>query len=103
MAPSASIPGVDPRSDADAGEQRPVRIELIKFEADRQTLDDLHPIASRILGRQHREIRPGARTHADHMRFEGAIWISVDIDYCVLTRAHVGQAGFAEVRLDPDA
>ena len=37
------------------------------------------------------------------MRLEDAIWISIDVDDCLLTRTHVGQAGLAEVRLDPDA
>ena len=37
------------------------------------------------------------------MRLDGLIWISVDVDDRRLTRTHMGQAGFAEVRLDPDA
>ena len=103
MAPGAAIAGVDPHGDTDAREQRPARIDLVKLKAYRQTLDDLDPIAGRVLRRQDREIRSGARTHADDMRLEGAIRISVDVDGCLLTRTHVGQAGFAEIRLDPDA
>ena len=76
---------------------------LIELEAYRQTLDDLDPIAGRILGRQDREIRSGAWTHADDVRLERAIRISVDVDRRLLTWTHVGQAGFAEIRLDPDA
>ena len=94
---------VDPRGDTDARKQRPVRIDLIELEAYRQTLDDLDPIAGRILGRQDREIRSGARAHADDVRLERVIRISVDVDRRLLTWTHVGQAGFAEIRLDPDA
>ena len=103
MAPGAAIAGVDPHRDTDAREQRPVRIDLVKLEAYRQTLDDLDPVAGGVLRRQDREIRSGARTHADDMRLEGAIRKSVDVDCRRLTRTHVGQAGFAEIRLDPDA
>src|ERR1700733_8187802 len=103
MAPGAAIAGVDPRGDTDAREQRPVRIDLIKLEAYRQTLDDLDPIAGRVLRRQDREIRSGARTHADDMGLEGAIRISVDVEDRLLARTHVGQADFSEIRLDPDA
>ena len=103
MKPGAAMASVDPRGDTDAGEQRLVRIDLIKLEAHRQTLDNLDPIAGRILGRQDREIRSGARTHADDVRLELAIRISVDVDRCLLTRTHVSEAGFAEIRLDPDA
>ena len=103
MAPGAAVAGVDLHGDTDAREQRPARIDLVKLEAYRQTLDDLDPIAGRVLGRQDREIRSGARTHADDMGLEGAIRISVDVDCGLLTRTHVGQAGFAEIRLDPDA
>src|SRR6516164_10573319 len=98
-----AIAGVDPRSHTDPREQRPVRIDLIKFEAHRQALDDLDPIARRILGRQNREIRSGARTHADDMRLERATRISIHVDRRLLTWTHVGQASFAEIRLDPDA
>ena len=37
------------------------------------------------------------------MRLEGAVRIGVNADCCLLTWAHVGQAGFAEIGLDPDA
>ena len=37
------------------------------------------------------------------MRLEAAIRIYVDVDCGLLTRTHVGQAGFAKIRLDPDA
>jgi hypothetical protein len=50
MAPSVAIAGVDPRGDTDARKQRPVQIDLIELEAYRQALDDLDPIAGRILG-----------------------------------------------------
>src|ERR1700722_7852776 len=103
MAPAAAIAGVHLHGDADAGEQRPFGIERIELETHRQTLDDLDPIPGCVLRRQHREIGPGAWAHADHMRPEGAIWISIYVDHRLLTRAHVGKAGFAEIRLDPDA
>src|ERR1700722_19842698 len=102
MEPRAAIAGVDPCRDTDAREQRLVRIDLIEFEAHRQTLDNLDPIAGRILGRQHREIRSSARTHADDVRLELAIRISIDVDRRLLTWTHVGQARFAEIRLYPD-
>src|SRR3954469_13513313 len=82
MAPGAAIAGIDPYGDAEAREQRPIRIDLVELKAYRQTLDDLHPIAGGVLGRQDREIRSGARTHADDMRLEGAFRISIDLDCC---------------------
>jgi hypothetical protein len=60
-----TIAGIDSRRDTDAREQRPVQIDLIELKTYRQALDNLDPIAGRILGRQDREIRSGARTHAD--------------------------------------
>src|ERR1700723_1737757 len=101
VAPHA-IAGVDPRGDTEAREQRPARIGLVKLEPYRQTLDDLDPIAGRVLRRQDCEIRSCTRAHADDMPFEGAVRINVDVDCCLLTRTHMGQAGFAEIRLDPD-
>jgi hypothetical protein len=50
MAPGAAAASIDPHGDTDAREQRPVRIDLVKLEAYRQTLDDLDPIAGRVLG-----------------------------------------------------
>src|SRR4030095_3767008 len=63
MEPGPAIACVDPRRHTYAREQRSTRIDLIKLEAYRQALDDLDPIAGRILGRQDRKIRSGARTH----------------------------------------
>ena len=37
------------------------------------------------------------------MRPERTIRISIDVDRCLLTWMHVGQARFAEIGLDPDA
>ena len=37
------------------------------------------------------------------MCLENAIRIGVDVDGRLLTRTHMGQAGFTEIRLDPDA
>ena len=94
---------IDLNGGTDAGEQRQVRIGLIKLQADRQSLDNFHPIAGSILRRQDREIRPCAGTHADNMRLERPARISINVDRRFFAWAHMGQIGFAEIRLDPDA
>jgi hypothetical protein len=47
MAPGAAIAGVDPDAGADARVQRLARIDVVKLEAYRQTLNDPDPIAGR--------------------------------------------------------
>src|SRR5215469_944455 len=61
MAPGGTTAGVDAHGDTGAREQRLVRIDAVKLEAYRQTLDDLDPSAGRVLQRQDSEIRSGAR------------------------------------------
>src|SRR5580698_6297323 len=80
MAQRTAIAGVDPHCDADARVKRPARIDLVKLESYRQSLDDLDPIAGGVLGRQNREIRSRSGTHADDMRLEATIRIDVHID-----------------------
>src|SRR5580658_3470231 len=80
MTPASAIAGVHPYGGTDAREQRMVRINLIEFEADRQTLDHLDPIAGRVLRRQHRKNRSSARTHADNMGLDCAMRINIDHD-----------------------
>ena len=102
MAPEA-IAGVDPCGHTDAREQWPIWINRIELKAHRQTLDDLDPIAGRILGRQHCEIGASAGAHADDVRPERAVRIGIDVDRRLLAWTHMGQARLAEIRLDPDA
>src|SRR3954465_14221004 len=100
--PGAAIAGINPRRHADAREQWPVWIEIVEFQAHRQSLDDLDPVSRRVLGRQEREVRAGPRTHADDARLELAIGIGIDVDRRLLARAHMIETGLAKIRLDPD-
>src|SRR6187402_2949164 len=43
--------GVHLRGNTDAGVQRPLRVDGVEFETDRQALHDLDPVAGGILGR----------------------------------------------------
>src|SRR5580658_7141463 len=103
IAPATAVAGIDLHNHADARKQRPIRIDIIKLKTHRQTLDDLDPIPGRILGRQNREIRSSARTHANDVRPKRAIRIGIDADRRLLAWTHVSETRLAEIRLDPDA
>src|SRR5690349_2287758 len=81
------------RVDVDIGAhsrpQRMVLRDVLDLEPHRQTLHHLHPIASRVLRRQHRELLAGARAEAEDTRFEGGAGISIDGDLSFVARPHM--------------
>src|SRR5690242_11459609 len=70
------------RVDIDIGAHpRPQRIVLrraLDLEPNRQTLHHLHPIAGRVLRRQHGELLTRARAEAEDARLEGGAGIGID-------------------------
>src|SRR3546814_3221429 len=72
-------------------------------DLDREPLDDLYPVAGRVLRREHREAVAGAGAEARKMPLEIEVGEGVDFDRRGLAQSHVAQLVLLEVRLDPDA
>src|SRR5690348_9914196 len=83
--------------------QQEAGIVLFKRKAYRQALYDLDPVAGGVFRWQQRKGETGAGAETDDLGRELDPRIGVDFDRCRLARAHVGELGFLEVRLDPDA
>src|SRR5579862_2379313 len=88
---------IDRHRHAQPGAQR--RRLLVELESDRQSLNDLHPVAGRILGGQDRELRSGAGADADDARTQGAPRIGVDLHARRLPGAHVRELYLLEIGL----
>src|ERR1700716_890884 len=94
--------GVDFDRSAEPGMQWRVRVELLETEAYRQTLDDLHPVAGGVLGRQQREGQPGAGAEALDLSVKDDVGIGVDLNGCLLAGPHMSELGLLEIGLDPN-
>src|SRR5262244_4611210 len=70
---------------------------LVEYDLDGQALNDLHVIAGRVLRRQQREARAGARLEAVNMPPEDFVRISVQPDLDWLSGAHAVELCLLEV------
>src|SRR5262249_5248543 len=70
---------------------------LVEYDLDGQALNDLNVIAGRVLWRQQREARAGARLEAVNMPPEDFVRISVQPDLDWLPRAHAAELCLLEV------
>src|SRR5262245_1780789 len=70
---------------------------LVEYDLDGQALDDLNVIAGRVLWRQQREARAGARLEAVNVPPEDLVRISVQPDLDWLPRAHAAELRLLEV------
>src|SRR5262245_14942826 len=70
---------------------------LVEDDLDGQALNDLNVVASRVLWRQQREARAGARLEAVNVPSEDFVRISVQPDLDWLPRAHAAELCLLEV------
>ncbi len=84
--------GIHLHGGAEAGEQRVIRVAVFDLEPHGQALHDLHPVARRVLARQHGELRAGAGAETDDVGLEGAIAVRVDLHSGGLARTHLARA-----------
>src|SRR6185437_14041588 len=61
----------------------------------------LHPVSGRILWRQDRELRTGARAHCDDSAGESVVGETVDVERRLLSDAKVGKVRLFRIGLDP--
>src|SRR5258705_8276993 len=74
---------------------------LIEDDLDWQALNYLHVVAGRVLRRQQREARAGARLEAVNMSTEDDPWVSVQLDLDRLSGTHPVELRLLEVRDNP--
>ncbi len=94
--------GIDLDDDAHAGAQCGRVHRALEPQPDGQPLDDLDPVAGRVLRRQQGEFGARRRADAGDDRSAGAIGEHIDVDRGALADLHERQVGFLVVGLDPD-
>src|ERR1700730_5712560 len=96
-------PGVDPGNDRHAGTQ-PVEeaVRVVDRNFNGNSLNHLGEISGRIVGRQERELRAGARRKREHMAVQPVTRERIHGDLRRLADGHVRQLGFLVVRDHPD-
>ena len=87
---------------AHAGTQRRLIRAIKQLELDRDALDDLDPVASRILWRQQREFRAGRHADALHFGAPDMGRVAVDLNDRILANLYMREVGFLEVGFHPD-
>src|SRR3546814_850375 len=83
--------GVDRRFHRQACMEWHIGGRAIDRDLDREPLDDLYPVAGRVLRREHREAVAGAGAEARKMPLEIEVGEGVDFDRRGLAQSHVAQ------------
>src|SRR6476660_8766698 len=92
---------VDGDADAHAGAQSRGVLVLVEGDAYGHALHDLDPVPARVLRRQDRELRAGARADGQHATGEGVVRERVDVERRRLADAQVGKVGLLRIGIDP--
>jgi len=102
MRQSSRMAGVDVDFDAHPGAQgRQILIARVDPYSHRNALDNLHPIAARILSGQKREFLRSRRTHALHGAAPLRVGIRIHGHQRGLAWADISQLSFLRVGDDP--
>ena len=76
-------------------------VAVMQRDSHGHALNDLHPVAGRVLRGQQRELGTGCFADALHGSLPFETGVGVDAHLNALVGAQVGEIGFLEVRLDP--
>src|SRR6478752_8508992 len=98
----AAVAGVDLDGRAHADSQRRRTFGALYRGAQRDALHDLDPVASRVLRRQHGELRAGRRGERGDLPAALHVGIGVDPDGDRLADPHAGEFRLLEVGFDPE-
>src|SRR5271156_2596887 len=95
------LSGADSCHHRKSGTQRRRHRRIIQRDLDGNTLHDFREIASRVIGRQQRELRSTRGRDLDHFSANKSSGIFVNMQFGNVSNFHVGQLCFAIVRFDP--
>src|SRR3546814_11839061 len=93
--------GVDRRCHRQACMEWHIGGRALDRDLDREPLDDLYPVAGRVLRREHREAVSGAGAEARKMPLENAVGGGVEFYRRGRAQSHVAHMDLLEVRLVP--